>query len=338
MRPYAALFACLFFLGFEANAQEQPTRWTLRACLDYAMEHNIQVRKSKVAYLSGLEDTEQAKAQLFPSLSASVTQGYVNYPSGDAPKNNSYSGNYAVNANWKLFDGGQRVQAIKQQKLQDEINELGIEENEENIQISLVQTYMQVLYAMESVRINEQTVEVSTAQRDRAVELLKAGSISKVDLAQLESQLSTNKYQLVTAQANLDNYKLQLKQLLELDITQDIELVMPELTEEDVMTPLPDKQTIYNTSLAVMPVMRAVDMRQSPKPRGAKMKESALPMAASRELSCSSTMPKAPPSKPKPWRNHSTMDEATMTVPARLIKLQPRSQVARSTFRAEGRW
>ena len=133
MGPYAALFACLFFLGFEANAQEQPTRWTLRACLDYAMEHNIQVRKSKVAYLSGLEDTEQAKAQLFPSLSASVTQGYVNYPSGDAPKNNSYSGNYAVNANWKLFDGGQRVQAIKQQKLQDEINELGIEENEENL-------------------------------------------------------------------------------------------------------------------------------------------------------------------------------------------------------------
>ena len=257
MRPYAALFACLFFLGFEANAQEQPTRWTLRACLDYAMEHNIQVRKSKVAYLSGLEDTEQAKAQLFPSLSASVTQGYVNYPSGDAPKNNSYSGNYAVNANWKLFDGGQRVQAIKQQKLQDEINELGIEENEENIQISLVQTYMQVLYAMESVRINEQTVEVSTAQRDRAAELLKAGSISKVDLAQLESQLSTNKYQLVTAQANLDNYKLQLKQLLELDITQDIELVMPELTEEDVMTPLPDKQTIYNTSLAVMPVVKS---------------------------------------------------------------------------------
>ena len=43
---------------------------------------------------------------------------------------------------------------------------------------------------MESVRINQNTVEVSTAQRDRAVELLRAGSISKVDLAQLESQLS----------------------------------------------------------------------------------------------------------------------------------------------------
>ena len=234
-----------------------PTRWTLKACLDYALANNIQVKKSKVAYQSGLEDTEQAKAQLFPSLTASVTQGFVNYPSSDVQKNNSYSGNYAVNANWKLFDGGQRQQAIKQQKLQDEINELAIEESEENIQIALVQTYMQVLYALEAVRINQQTVEVSTAQRNRAVELLRAGSISKVDLAQLESQLSTDKYQLVTAQTSLDNYKLQLKQLLELDITQDIELEVPELTEEEVMSPLPDKQTIYNTSLAVMPVVKS---------------------------------------------------------------------------------
>ena len=257
MKRFSFLFACLFLFGWAVKAQELPTRWTLKACLDYALANNIQVKKSKVAYQSGLEDTEQAKAQLFPSLTASVTQGFVNYPSSDVQKNNSYSGNYAVNANWKLFDGGQRQQAIKQQKLQDEINELAIEESEENIQIALVQTYMQVLYALEAVRINQQTVEVSTAQRDRAVELLRAGSISKVDLAQLESQLSTDKYQLVTAQTSLDNYTLQLKQLLELDITQDIELEVPELTEEEVMSPLPDKQTIYNTSLAVMPVVKS---------------------------------------------------------------------------------
>ena len=260
MKQYALLFACLFFLCVGSKAQEQPTRWTLRACLDYALEHNIQVKKSKVSHLSGIEDTKQAKAQLFPSLSASVTQGFVNYPSSDAATNNSYSGNYALNAKWTLFDGGQRVQAIKQQEIQNTVDELGIEQNEDDIQISLIQTYMQVLYAMESVRINQNTVEVSTAQRDRAVELLRAGSISKVDLAQLESQLSTDKYQLVVAQTNLDNYKLQLKQLLELDITEEIELVMPELTEKDILTPLPSKQTIYNTSLAVMPQIKSSEL------------------------------------------------------------------------------
>lgn len=242
------------------KAQEESQKWTLRSCLDYAIENNIQLKKSRVNELSGLKDTERAKAQLFPSLSASVTQGYVNYPSSDVDKNNSYSGNYSINANWTVFDGGQRNKAIKQQKLQNEMDKLSTEQGADDIQIAIVQTYMQVLYAMESVRINENTVETSKAQRDRAEELYKAGSISLVDFSQLESQYSTDKHQLVVAQTSLDNYKLQLKQLLELDITQDIELSLSDIEETWVLAPLPDKQVIYTTSLAVMPQIKSSEL------------------------------------------------------------------------------
>lgn len=249
---------CTFTVALKA--QEESQKWTLRSCLDYAIENNIQLKKSRVNELSGLEDTERAKAQLFPSLSASVTQGYVNYPSSDVDKNNSYSGNYSINANWTVFDGGQRNKAIKQQKLQNEMDKLSTEQGEDDIQIAIVQTYMQVLYAMESVRINENTVETSKAQRDRAEELYKAGSISLVDFSQLESQYSTDKHQLVVAQTSLDNYKLQLKQLLELDITQDIELFLSDIEETWVLAPLPDKQVIYTTSLAVMPQIKSSEL------------------------------------------------------------------------------
>lgn len=249
---------CTFTVALKA--QEESQKWTLRSCLDYAIENNIQLKKSRVNELSGLEDTKRAKAQLFPSLSASVTQGYVNYPSSDVDKNNSYSGNYSINANWTVFDGGQRNKAIKQQKLQNEMDKLSTEQGEDDIQIAIVQTYMQVLYAMESVRINENTVETSKAQRDRAEELYKAGSISLVDFSQLESQYSTDKHQLVVAQTSLDNYKLQLKQLLELDITQDIELSLSDIEETWVLAPLPDKQVIYTTSLAVMPQIKSSEL------------------------------------------------------------------------------
>lgn len=249
---------CTFTVALKAQKESQ--KWTLRSCLDYAIENNIQLKKNRVNELSGLEDTERAKAQLFPSLSASVTQGYVNYPSSDVDKNNSYSGNYSINANWTVFDGGQRNKAIKQQKLQNEMDKLSTEQGEDDIQIAIVQTYMQVLYAMESVRINENTVETSKAQRDRAEELYKAGSISLVDFSQLESQYSTDKHQLVVAQTSLDNYKLQLKQLLELDITQDIELSLSDIEETWVLAPLPDKQVIYTTSLAVMPQIKSSEL------------------------------------------------------------------------------
>jgi len=254
MRRYSLFILSLLFLASAGiKAQDSLKVWTLRDCISYALENNIQVKKSKVASLSGKEDTELAKAQLFPSLSASVTQGLVNYPSNRVVSNTTYSGNYTANASMKLFDGNKRVNTIKQQKIQNQIDELSVQQNENQIEISLVKTYMQVLYAMESVSINKNTVEVSQAQRDRTQALYKAGSISSVDLAQLESQLSSDKYQLVISQTNLDNYKLQLKQLLELNINDDIKIAYPNLSDNDVLIPLPKKQDIYDTSLSVMP-------------------------------------------------------------------------------------
>jgi len=260
MKHFMIIVGFLLLAPWGIIAQTQNDPWSLQDCLDYALEHNIQVRKSKISQLSGTEDTKQAKARMFPSLSASVTQGFVNYPSNEVQNNNSYSGNYSVNANWTLFDGGRRTNTIKQQEIQDEVNTLSIEQNEDDIRISIVQTYLQVMYAIESVRINENTVEVSRAQRDRAEELLRAGSISRVDFAQMESQYSADKYQLVVAQNSLDNYKLQLKQLLELDIMEDMVLVELDLTDGDVMKLLPDKQVIYNTSLSVMPEIRSSEL------------------------------------------------------------------------------
>jgi len=246
----------LMIIAVAVNAQDNVTQWTLHDCIDYALEQNIQVKISKVSKLSGDEDLQQSKAQMFPSLSAGISQGFTNYPSSDVATNNSYSGSYNVSAGWRLFDGGRRTNTIKQNEIRQNVNDLQIEKSENDIRLSIIQAYMQVLYAKESVRTNENTVDVSKAQRDRGEALLKEGSVSRVDLAQLESQHSSDKYRLVTSQTNLDNYLLQLKQLLELDITSEIQVGTPELSLDNIMVPLPNKETIYNTALSVMPEVR----------------------------------------------------------------------------------
>lgn len=78
-----------------------PGPWTLSDCLDYAMEHNIQLRQARNTYLSGIEDTKQARAALFPSLSASTSQSLANYPSSDVTDNNMYTGSYNLNASMR---------------------------------------------------------------------------------------------------------------------------------------------------------------------------------------------------------------------------------------------
>lgn len=239
-----------------ATAQEASKTWTLQECLDYAYQNNIQVRQSRNNQLSGIEDTKQAKAALFPSLVASTTQSYTNYPSSEVTDNNSYTGTYGITAGMTIFEGGKLRTEVKRQKVQNQMDALSVEESVNDIRIAIVQAYMQCLYAADAVRINRSTAEASKAQRDRAEEMLRTGSISRVDFAQLQSQYSSDEYQIIVAGSTLDNYKLQLKQLLELDIMEEMNPAVPGVKEENVLKALPPKNEVYETALKVMPQIR----------------------------------------------------------------------------------
>ena len=248
-----------------AQGDSLPERWDLETCINYALEHNISIRRNRISAQSSAEDVKMAKAEWLPALSGSVSQRIVNRPnsnngtiiSGDnittSQSATSYNGSYGLDANWTLFNGGSRVNGIRQQKLNERIARLAVNESENSIQESLMQLYVQILYADEAVKVNEQTLEVSRATCERGRQLMEAGSLSRADLAQLEAQVSNDNYQLVTAQATLQDYRLQLKQLLELDGAYEMVLDLPELGDESVLSPLPLTDDVYRAALALRP-------------------------------------------------------------------------------------
>lgn len=252
----AAQQADTLYVAAEADTQDTQdtlTRWTLHDCLEYALENNISLRQGRNNYLSGVEDTKQARAAQLPSLAASTTQGFTNYPSSNVDDNNSYTATYGVNAEMTLYAGGQLRTAVKQQLLQNDIDALTVSEAENDIRVAIVQAYLQTLYAAEAVTIAESTAEISRAQCDRAAEMKAVGSISRVDLAQFESQYASDRYQVTVARTALDDYRLQLKQLLELDIDDEMQIATPVIAEEEVLAALPSKAEIYDTVLGAMP-------------------------------------------------------------------------------------
>lgn len=250
------------------SAQESK-QWTLNDCINYALEKNIQLQQNKLSLEESEIDIKSARAALFPSLSFSTGHNIVNRPyqensatvSGSeiisSDSKTTYNGSYSLNAQWTLWNGGKRLNNIKQQKTNRDIANLTVEETENMLQEEIAKIFIQILYADESVEINKGTLEVSQATYERGKELFKEGSISKADLAQLESQVSNDQYQLVTAESSLRNYKLQLKQLLELDGTEEMDLVLPELNDEHVMELLPSQQDIYQTALNTRPEIQS---------------------------------------------------------------------------------
>ncbi len=249
-------------------ADSLPAVWDLQACINYALQQNITIRKNRLNAESTEVDVKTAKAALFPSLSASVGQRIVNRPwsesstiiNGDlissSQSKTSYNGSYGVDANWTLFNG-KRLNTIKQQRLNNRVAELNVTESELSIEENIAQVYVQILYAAEAVKVNQETLAASEAERDRAKQLLEAGSISRSDLAQLEAQVSTDRYQVVSAEAALQEYRLQLKQLLELDGDMEMQLYMPVIDNEEVLVPLPAKEDVYQAALVIRPEIEA---------------------------------------------------------------------------------
>ena len=232
----------------------------LGGCIDYALKNNIQIKKSVIVLDQSVVTTKQAKAQRLPNLQASVSQNYVNRPlltSETITDANSYSGNYSLNSSMTLYNGGKIGKNIKQQELTVEANRYNVLEVEKSMQMQILELYLRILYASEKVAVDKATMELSEYQVTRAKGLQEAGSISGVDVAKLEAQYATDKYQLVTSENSLSTAKLELKQMLELDIDEDMSLAIPDLNQLDVMKPLGNLQDIYDKTVSTMPQMKS---------------------------------------------------------------------------------
>ena len=245
-------------LAISAHAQKQ---WTLKDCINYAMQNNITLKQAVLKKQTATEERKQSKAALLPSLTATTNQslGYSPWMEGVNVKKGSYSGTYGINAQWTVWNGGQNTNALKQNELAEEQAELSAQETANSIQERIAQLYVQILYMNEAIEVNRQSLEASKKNEERGKTMLEVGKMSKADLAQLTAQRATDEYNLVNAQSNLANYKLQLKQLLEIT-DEGFDIAMPSASDEQALATIPSLQSAYEQALLMRPEVKSQEL------------------------------------------------------------------------------
>ncbi len=233
--------------------------WSYRDCVDYAREHNISLRKSRLNEEISFCNLEESKAQWLPTLDFATSHGFTNMPFGNDSKN-SYSSSYGLNAGWTVWNGGDRENNIKRNELQTRIDRVNTENMMRTIETDLLQVYINILYAKESISIYEEAAELSRAQAERASALMEAGRISRVDYAQLKAQYEQDCYNLVNARGTYDTRCMEMKKLLELGIDTDIELQDVEWTTEQVLASLPDITESYRLATITDLQLKGLEM------------------------------------------------------------------------------
>ena len=244
-------------------------QWTLKDCIDYAIQNNISLQKTRLQMLSTKEDVKQAQAELLPSLSFSTSQN-VNY--NPWPETNRatvtngyvetsvdkvyYNGSYGLNLNWTVWNGNRNRNQLKLDKITAEQAELDSATTANSIQEQIAQLYVQILYSADAVDVCKQSLETSSVNEARGKEFVNVGKMSKADLAQLTAQRAKDEYSLVEAESNLKNYKRQMKQLLQITSEEEFDVAMPSSTDEMAMETIPTLTSVYTAALDSRPEIK----------------------------------------------------------------------------------
>lgn len=261
MRKVIMILAVM--MSINASAQKL---WTLEDCLTYAIENNITLKQAQLKRQSATEDRKQSQAALLPTLSASTNQSVGYRPwqdSGTTTVTNGtvntkvdkayYNGSYGLNASWTVWNGGQNTNQVRLNRLSEEQADLSISETANSIQEKIAQLYVQILYMTEAIDVHRQSLTTSKKNEERGQQMVGVGKMSKADLAQLTAQRASDEYSIVEAESQLANYKLQLKQLLEITDGESFDVAVPETTDEQALADIPSMTEVYESALVARP-------------------------------------------------------------------------------------
>jgi len=244
---------CLSTLPVYGGEEGGKLRWTLEECIDYALENNLTIQSSKISIETREANLLETKSSRLPSLSASASVSGNSSRSFDNTGGEFSKGaQVGLNTDVPVYRGGIINNNIKAGEIELDKARLDVEEAENDIVLSITQAWMNILFARENYLYYSDVVETSEVNLERTRVLFEAGTVSRLDLAEMEAQYASDRYSLVTAKNELDIRITELKTMLDLPYNADFDPLYPASVEvpDDA---LPAFEVIAQEVLAIRP-------------------------------------------------------------------------------------
>ena len=197
--------------------------WTLQACIDYALEHNLEIKKQRLSEQESQVNLRESKWAFSPSLSANAgatgSTGRVLDPTTYQFVQTNYTANTSssISGNITLFEGGKKIYALRKSELGLKASLLDSESLRDNIKMNVIASFLDVLCAKEQINSAESAVSKLEEQLSRSRIMFMAGSITESDVLQLNSQLFAARNDVSSARNAYDMARLSLCDLLEIE-------------------------------------------------------------------------------------------------------------------------
>ncbi|MBO4382135.1 MAG: TolC family protein, partial [Bacteroidales bacterium] len=257
MKRTLAIVFTLLFVVFQIVAQSQntsvPKTLSLEECIRYAEEHNYSLQSAGLNVTSSEISLKQAKENIAPSVSASASQGFS---ANNYRKSVNWNGNYGINAGMTLFDGLYNYNNIKKSKLDVEQSDLELEQNRNQIRVSIIKAFLAIMMNQDLLTYQEKVLISSKEQMDQGEQQFRVGQILESDYKMLQAQYTSDLYNIENTKINIQNNYLALKNLLSIDPGEEIAIVRPDSATLFQSLEVPAMQEMLDKSKNYLPELK----------------------------------------------------------------------------------
>ena len=248
-----------------ASYQMQAEEWSLRKCVDYAVEHNISIKQRENVKRQQQLQLSNAKNSRLPNLDGSVSQNFSfgrGLTSDNTYTNKSTSStSFSLGTSVPLFTGLRIPNMIKLNQLNLEASTADLEKAKNDISVQVAQAYVQILYSMEIADVARRQVSIDSMQVVRLQAMIDNGKASEAELAQQKATLAQGRLTATQAQNQYEQAVLTLTQLLELPSADKFTVERPKVEDIDCNNEKYSVEAIYAEALGVKPEVRAEELR-----------------------------------------------------------------------------
>ena len=276
MKKIILMIICL--ISTHAGISQDKKIWTLRECIDYALQNNLNVKRSLLSVENTQIGLTQSKLQMLPSLNGGSTFGY-NWGRSIDPTTNLFStqriNSFNLNASSSviLFNGFRLMNTYRQSDLDNAASKEDFAKSKNDVILSVITFYTNVIFNKELFSNAESQLATTTQQLERTRRLAEAGSVPRGNVLDLEAQQATNELNLINRENALNLSLLQLKQALQFSASTPMEIEVPQIDIGTELLLTETSEQIYEAARQTLPEVKSAQL---------KLQSSVLALKASR--------------------------------------------------------
>ena len=232
----------LLLFTFHLSLFTSPARaqsWTLRQCMQYAIEHNHEVKRTVLELDNYKASRTGAIGRFLPEVDAGIGAQY-NFGRAIDPTTNGYTdvstfyNGYSLSASLPVFDGFSRLHALRAARASVLMGRMALRQLQDQTALNVLQAFANVAYYEGLVKMAEAKVQETTLLLRQTHVLEEVGRKSAADVAQVESQQAEADYELTRQQHLLASAVLELKQTMAFPMADTLSL---EVRRERTLSP-----------------------------------------------------------------------------------------------------